>query len=70
LKAKKTDIGNTNALVWVQRETFRIIFQLVVLFADNWTTTSAEIIKESARKTQALIKGTGYRFKQKKPKSD
>jgi hypothetical protein len=28
-------------------ETFSIIFQLVVLFADNWTTTSAEIIKKA-----------------------
>jgi hypothetical protein len=28
-------------------ETFRVIFQLVVLFADNWTTTSAEIIKKA-----------------------
>lgn len=28
-------------------ETFLIIFQLVVLFADNWTTTSAEIIKKA-----------------------
>jgi hypothetical protein len=26
-------------------ETFTIILQLVVLFADKWTTTSAEIIK-------------------------
>ena len=28
-------------------EAFTIIFQLVVLFADNWTTTSAEIIKKA-----------------------
>jgi hypothetical protein len=27
-------------------ETFTIILQLVVLFADKWTTTSAEIIKK------------------------
>ncbi|MEZ7507325.1 transcriptional regulator [Flavobacterium sp. Arc2] len=28
-------------------ETFTVIFQLVVLFADNWTPTSAEIIKKA-----------------------
>jgi len=28
-------------------ENFTIIFQLIVLFADNWTTTSAEIIKKA-----------------------
>lgn len=28
-------------------DTFRIILQLVVLFADNWTPTSAEIIKKA-----------------------
>jgi len=28
-------------------DTFRIILQLVVLFADNWTNTSAEIIKKA-----------------------
>jgi len=28
-------------------KTFTIIFQLVVLFADNWTPTSAEIIKKA-----------------------
>lgn len=28
-------------------ENFTIIFQLIILFADNWSTTSAEIIKKA-----------------------
>jgi hypothetical protein len=40
----------------------------VVLFADNWTTTLAEIIKK-ALENPGINQRTGYRFKQKKPKS-